>query len=183
MDGALIGTPAFDDDRRKIPKKLRDKFDVSHVVSFDRVANGLKPVRVDMELGMVFVNVDGQAPSLQDWLGNLLDDLSEYQQSWEGGKQLVMTEHTKTYRTNANWKLLYENFLEYYHLPAVHPGLCPVSGVDEHARRQGKGQPFVEPSPGLRVVAHRNVYCFRHGPADRRRDPRGPACAPAIPRD
>ena len=31
------------------------------------------------------------------------------------------------------------NFLEYYHLPAVHPALCDVSGVDEHERRQGKG--------------------------------------------
>ncbi len=27
----------------------------------------------------------------------------------------------------------------YYHLPAVHPALCNVSGVDEHMRRQGKG--------------------------------------------
>lgn len=32
-----------------------------------------------------------------------------------------------------------ENFLEYYHLPAVHPALCNVSGVDEHRREQGTG--------------------------------------------
>ena len=45
----------------------------------------------------------------------------------------------KTYDVAANWKLLIENFLEYYHLPAVHPALCNVSGVDEHQRRQGRG--------------------------------------------
>ena len=36
----------------------------------------------------------------------------------------------------ANWKILVENYLEYYHLPAVHPELCDVSGVDEHRRSQ-----------------------------------------------
>ena len=34
---------------------------------------------------------------------------------------------------------LVENYLEYYHLPAVHPALCDVSGVDEHRRNQGTG--------------------------------------------
>lgn len=36
----------------------------------------------------------------------------------------------------ANWKLLMENFMEYYHLEPVHPQLCAVSGVDEHVRMQ-----------------------------------------------
>ena len=35
--------------------------------------------------------------------------------------------------------MLIENYLEYYHLPAVHPDLCKVSGVDEHRRNQGAG--------------------------------------------
>ncbi|KAH8068906.1 oxidoreductase [Aureococcus anophagefferens] len=39
-----------------------------------------------------------------------------------------------------NWKILAENFMEYYHLPAVHPLLCTVSGVDEHLRTQGRGK-------------------------------------------
>eukprot|EP00966_Prymnesium_polylepis_P324013 7380123-Prymnesium_polylepis.1 len=36
-------------------------------------------------------------------------------------------------------QVLVENYLEYYHLPAVHPDLCKVSGVDEHRRNQGRG--------------------------------------------
>lgn len=45
-----------------------------------------------------------------------------------------------TVHPKANWKNLIENFLEYYHLPAVHPELCAVSGVDEHVRTQGSGK-------------------------------------------
>lgn len=32
-----------------------------------------------------------------------------------------------------------ENFVEYMHLPSVHPALCDVSGVAEHKRAQGRG--------------------------------------------
>ncbi len=39
----------------------------------------------------------------------------------------------------ANWKLITENFQEYYHLPWVHPGLATVSRVDDHYRYQGSG--------------------------------------------
>merc|ERR1712176_649625 len=44
------------------------------------------------------------------------------------------------YCINANWKLIAENFIEYYHLPWVHPELCEVSSVANHFRRQGTGQ-------------------------------------------
>lgn len=33
---------------------------------------GLTPVTVDTALGLAWVNVDGQAPPLKDWLGDLL---------------------------------------------------------------------------------------------------------------
>ena len=44
------------------------------------------------------------------------------------------------YNIDANWKLVAENFIEYYHLPWVHPELCEVSSVANHLRRQGRGQ-------------------------------------------
>ena len=40
---------------------------------------------------------------------------------------------------NANWKLIAENFMEYYHLPWVHPELNTVSTLDNHQRCQGPG--------------------------------------------
>ena len=41
---------------------------------------------------------------------------------------------------NANYKLLAENFMEYYHLPWVHPGLVKVSPMSAHHRWQGPGK-------------------------------------------
>ena len=39
----------------------------------------------------------------------------------------------------ANWKLITENFQEYYHLAWVHPELARVSRVRDHYRYQGPG--------------------------------------------
>ena len=43
------------------------------------------------------------------------------------------------YEIDANWKLVAENFMEYYHLPWVHPGLVKVSPLKDHHRWQGEG--------------------------------------------
>ncbi|MEM7340133.1 MAG: RHO alpha subunit C-terminal catalytic domain-containing protein, partial [Actinomycetota bacterium] len=40
---------------------------------------------------------------------------------------------------DANWKLISENYQEYYHLPWVHPELSKVSRVEDHYRYQGSG--------------------------------------------
>jgi choline monooxygenase len=45
----------------------------------------------------------------------------------------------KLFEINANWKLVAENFTEYYHLPWVHPELNTVSTLDNHQRWQGPG--------------------------------------------
>lgn len=83
------------------------------------------------------MDVNGEAPPLEEWLGDLLPTLSDYEESLKDGR-LVPT-HRNTYEIEANWKLLLENYLEYYHLPQVHPALCNVSAVDDHRRSQGKG--------------------------------------------
>ena len=43
------------------------------------------------------------------------------------------------YDIAANYKLVGENFMEYYHLPWVHPGLVKVSPMEAHHRWQGTG--------------------------------------------
>ena len=139
LDGRLMGTPDFDDDEtgKKVPEALREKFRTHHVKNFDKASMGLKPVRIDSALGLAFVNLDETAPPLNEWLGDLVPWLDDYMEATGLGK--MHASHHITYDIKANWKLLIENFLEYYHLPAVHPALCDVSGVDEHQRFQGKG--------------------------------------------
>jgi choline monooxygenase len=46
---------------------------------------------------------------------------------------------SRTYDIAANYKLIGENFMEYYHLPWVHPGLVKVSPMKAHHRWQGPG--------------------------------------------
>lgn len=77
LDGRLIGTPAFDadDSGKHIPEALREKFRTHHVKNFDKKSMGLKPIRVDTALGLVFVNMNGEAPPLKDWFGDLLPTL------------------------------------------------------------------------------------------------------------
>jgi choline monooxygenase len=137
LDGRLMATPSWDGDEtgKAVPEKLRKKF-TSYVKDFEKKEMGLYPVRVDTSLGLVFVNLNGEAPPLSEWLGDLVPALEQYTPTLNGA---ITPAHKKTYDVAANWKLIIENFLEYYHLPAVHPDLCDVSGVDEHMRRQGKG--------------------------------------------
>ena len=176
LDGRLMGTPDFDDDEtgKKVPEALREKFRTHHVKNFDKASMGLKPVRIDSALGLAFVNLDETAPPLNEWLGDLVPWLDDYMEATGLGK--MHASHHITYDIKANWKLLIENFLEYYHLPAVHPALCDVSGVDEHQRFQGKGMycgfvthPLTKggtaidpgrlpPFPGLRPERHQTAF-------------------------
>ncbi|KAL1499090.1 hypothetical protein AB1Y20_013604 [Prymnesium parvum] len=139
LDGRLVGTPSFDDDPngKRVPEKLREKFRTNHVKDFDKNAMGLHPVRVDCALGLAFVNLNGEAPALREWFGDLLPEFDDFDRALSIGN--VKGTHRKVYDIAANWKVLMENYLEYYHLPAVHPDLCKVSGVDEHCRFQGSG--------------------------------------------
>jgi choline monooxygenase len=81
----------------------------------------------------VFVCLDATAPSLADELGDLPARLAGFR----------LDEHRLVRRVNyeiqANWKLVAENFMEYYHLPWIHPGLVKVSPLKHHHRWQGTG--------------------------------------------
>ena len=141
LDGRLVAMPHFDDDPsgKKLPDNIREQFSTHHVKDFDKKANGLFPVRVDTALGLAFVNLNGEAPPLAEWLGDLAPAVADYEESLGAAGPGLKAAGRKTYKVSANWKVLIENYLEYYHLPAVHPELCNVSGVDEHRRHQGKG--------------------------------------------
>ncbi len=118
LDGSLIATPSFEE----IP---RDDFDTQDY--------GLIPVRVDTWGVLLFACLDSSTPPLLEWLGDLPDRMAGYNlESWR-------TREQQTVSINANWKLISENFQEYYHLRWVHPELSKVSRVDDHYRYQGAG--------------------------------------------
>jgi choline monooxygenase len=131
LKGKCLGTPLFEGS--DIPEEARAAFDMSGVREFDKADYGLLPVRAESWGFLVFVNLDPDAAPLTEQLGDLPERFSDYRlDEWR-----VVRE--KTYEVAANYKLVGENFLEYYHLPWVHPELVQVSRMEDHYRWQGPG--------------------------------------------
>jgi choline monooxygenase len=132
LDGECLGTPLFTPEAG-IPVDQQGAFDMSNVTSFDKADHGLYPARVDSWGCLVFVCLDLEAPSLSEELGDLPKRLAGYRLAEQRLLRRV------EYEIAANWKLIGENFMEYYHLPWVHPGLVKVSPLKAHHRWQGTG--------------------------------------------
>jgi len=89
----------------------------------DEAAYRLHECRVEAWGGLVFINMDPQAPSLVDWLGPVAERLAPYR----------FDEHVCADRrgapVEANWKTVCDAFLEAYHVQGIHPQLLP--GLDD----------------------------------------------------
>jgi choline monooxygenase len=132
LDGALLGTPLFTPDSQ-VPVDQRAAFDMSDVKAFEKADYGLHAVRVTSFGPIVLVCLDPDVRPLDELYGDLTERLAGYRMDeWRVAR-------TKTYEIDANWKLVAENFMEYYHLPWVHPGLVKVSPINAHYRWQGTG--------------------------------------------
>lgn len=105
----------------------------THDHSFVKEDYNLVPVRVEQWGCFIFVALDNNVEPLHDYLGDLPSQYHNFPLD-----ELVLVKR-KHYGINANWKLIAENFLEYYHLPWVHPELCEVTAIDMHKRNQGTG--------------------------------------------
>ena len=81
---------------------------------FDIAAHGLKQARVVEYMGLVFINCD---PDAADFLGPL-QHLNEPLGAYDLANAKVA--HKQTYRVDANWKLVLENYLECYHCATSH---------------------------------------------------------------
>ena len=118
LDGTLVATPKFDE----LP-----------VADFDRADYGLHPVSIDTFAGLLFVSLAPETLPLDECLGDLGERLAGYRlDEWR-------LRETRDFEIEANWKLISENFQEYYHLTWVHPDLAKVSRVADHYRYQGPG--------------------------------------------
>jgi choline monooxygenase len=101
LSGELLGTPGR-------PRPMDD------VDGFDRAQYGLLPIRTDSWGGFIFVNIDGTAPDLHTWLGDLPERLKNY------GLEDLRCTNRATYHVDCNWKVYLENAFESYHVATVH---------------------------------------------------------------
>ena len=95
---------------------------------FEPDALSLLPASVGVWGPFLFANPDPEAEPLEKWLGELPAILA---------RDLdldAVTFHSRVpFASNANWKVVTENFLECYHCPTAHPDFSAV--VDVHPDR------------------------------------------------
>jgi phenylpropionate dioxygenase-like ring-hydroxylating dioxygenase large terminal subunit len=101
LNGELLGMP------------VRESFP-----GLDRAQHGLKPVRMAIQFGFVFVSLTGNPPPLETLWGSFLDDFTPHQFETLQPLGPLYVEHW-----DVDWKIAMDNYLESYHVPIGHPGL------------------------------------------------------------
>jgi len=117
LDGTLKSTPPAATTKEK--KDTLGLVKVPHLETF---------------AGMIFLNQSPSAPPLLSILGDLPSKLMRYD------LDDLQLHGTKDYTICGDWKLIAENFVDFYHINAVHPELAKFSRVDDHVPYQGRGQ-------------------------------------------
>lgn len=80
----------------------------------------LPPIRVESWRGWVFINLDQDAPPLEQWIP---EDFRAIFDAY--GMEKMVRVVDKTQEWDVNWKAGIEAFIEGYHVEAVHPQLNP----------------------------------------------------------
>jgi len=101
QDGTLVGVP------------MRDSFP-----GMDRGDFSLKPVRVDIAFGFVFVALRGDPPPVAKVWGPLIEEFAPYR-----FEEMVPLGPITSDIWEVDWKIAIDNYLESYHVPIGHPGL------------------------------------------------------------
>ena len=133
LNGKLIGTPEFDG-----------------VQDFDPEAYGLPPVTVDTWEGFVFASLSDTAPPLAEVMAGISERIAPIELSKFRFATRV------EYDIACNWKVYVDNYLEGYHINAVHPELAELLDYRNYVTETA---PYysLQHSP-FRADAENNVY-------------------------
>lgn len=101
LSGELLGMP------------VRESFP-----GLERSRHGLKPVRMAIQFGFVFVSLAGDPLPLETIWGSFLEDFAPHQFETLEPLGPLYIEHW-----DVDWKIAMDNYLESYHVPIGHPGL------------------------------------------------------------
>jgi phenylpropionate dioxygenase-like ring-hydroxylating dioxygenase large terminal subunit len=118
LDGSLRGCAGMEETR-----------------DFRREDYGLTTLRSGQWGGFVFVNIDGAAPPLEEWLGELPGRLAMYR-----FEDMAAT-RIRVHDIDCNWKTWVENYMEGYHIPTVHRAtISRIKAVNTPEDPAGRGQ-------------------------------------------
>lgn len=107
----------------------------------DCAERSLRPVRCQVWSGMVWVCMDDDAPDLMTFLGPLPDLIDRYR------VQDMTLVNDQSVSLHCNWKAVFDNFGELYHVEHIHPQHatifdCPTAEVGLY--KQGHTGVFIE---------------------------------------
>jgi phenylpropionate dioxygenase-like ring-hydroxylating dioxygenase large terminal subunit/AcrR family transcriptional regulator len=88
---------------------------------FDRSKFGLKPIELEVFMGMVFVRFRSGEPSVAERMQPHATELAHYRID-----QMVPLDELWVHDVPIDWKNLVENYVEDYHFPMGHPGLSAL---------------------------------------------------------
>ena len=113
----------------------------------------LVPVRFAVWMDIVFVNLSGDAPPFDEYIAPV-------EERWSSlDKSDLVNIHCSAFVKRANWKLVTENFLDYYHLSTVHPAVGGVENTNNY-------EDVVLRFPGSRRGRKHEQLRRRRAPAD-----------------
>lgn len=124
LDGALKGTPEFGGVGK-------------HAVDIPIAEQRLAPVRVEQWFDILFVNIDGNAPPLEEYLSAFLTRFA--------GVDFSAMKRGGDWETSypCNWKLAIESGIEDYHLPFLHPSITDGASRGERSYVEARGNMFL----------------------------------------
>jgi len=100
---------------------------------FSAADHGLKAVRSAEFLGIIFINLSGDAPDFEHHIAPLRERVTRL--IGKGGLPRLRPgggDSQLSLDLRCNWKLAVENYCEAYHLPWVHPSLNTYSKLEDH---------------------------------------------------
>lgn len=138
LDGRLRGAPYMDRN-----------------ACFDRADLRLPQIRLEIWLGWILVTLNPDAAPVAETLADLADAVAPF------GMETYTELFRETHVWDTNWKVLAENFMESYHLPACHAatigGLSSIADADMPEGAPAYNIHFITKDPSFTLsVAHRN---------------------------
>ncbi len=110
---------------------LRTARGSENVEGFDKRDFGLREVRVDIMLGLVFVNLDMNAASFAEQYAGLEQDILR----WMPRAAALKFACREDFTINANWKVVVDNFQECYHCEPAHPAFVDMVAMPTYRNR------------------------------------------------
>ena len=132
--------------------------DFTGVCDFDKGRSGLMPLAVAEWENFVFVRLEDEGPTIEEYLGGRLMD--EFKPLRLDGMRFMERRH---YAFECNWKVFVDNYLDGgYHIPYLHKGLDSVLDYGRYTIENGPRH-CLQKSPVVKEGAEAQTGAVRQG--------------------